>query len=261
MKIITVYGGKGGIGKTGTCLNFGYLAATQGRRTLLVDFDSQCDLTSAALGPELEFEFNAATIFENKNFKLKHAIHPASIGEGEIVDNLWVVPGSSEIDIKGAFNVRKSQREYSLKKALEPLKDEFDYVFVDCPPTRSEIPVNGLAAADLVICPIELDQYAEEAVIRTIELTKEMQDIDTFEELMESGVIKFFLSKYDPRTRLVNATVDKLLEDIKPQLIPTPQRLRSNVKKAGMRRLPIVRFSNNSEEAQDIINIFNELGL
>ena len=145
-KIIVFANQKGGVGKTTTAVNLGAYLADCGKQVLLVDFDPQGNLSSA-VGANVQNE----------------GIYEVLIGSSEIktaiqetmVDNLFVLP--SNINLSGASVelINMEEREYFLKKALAPVVDRFDFIFIDCPPSLGLLTINGIAAATSVIVPLQ----------------------------------------------------------------------------------------------------------
>jgi len=252
MEIIAVYAAKGGVGKTTIAYNLSYFLSQKNFKVLIVDFDSQCDLTNLLVNPN-NFEFNSSTIFKQRNFDIKHAIQSTKN------KNLFILTGDSDIDIAGAFNVKKSFREATLSQALKSVVNIYDYVIVDCPPTRSEIPVNALYAANKIITPIELDGFSEESVTRVIELVMELKSINNFKEFIRERYVTFFINKYDSRTSLLNTKINKILDDIKPLMLNVPARNRVDVKNSILNHQTIFEYSKKSDAAKDFFTIFEGL--
>lgn len=151
-KVIAVFNQKGGVGKTTTNVNLSACIAVRGKKVLVVDIDPQGNTTSG-LGIDKK--------------ELKKTIYDVLIGTAKAeevitqtaVENLSIIPSSvqlagAEIELTGF-----EEREKMLKKALEGIKDEYQYVFIDCPPSLGLLTINALAAADSVLIPIQCEYY------------------------------------------------------------------------------------------------------
>ena len=156
-KIVSFSNQKGGVGKTTTCVNMAAYIAESGKKVLLIDIDPQG---------------NATTGFGFSKSSLKKSVYNVLIDDEPAADNILktevenldLLP--SNIDLAGAEVelVYKKSREKVLKNALEPLKDKYDYIMIDCPPSLGLLTINALAAADAVIIPIQSEYYALEGL-------------------------------------------------------------------------------------------------
>ena len=190
-RVIAVANQKGGVGKTTTTVNLGAALAEQGYRVLIVDLDPQANATTG-LGVEARnFEFSMYDVIMREQ-PLEDCIEPTS------VKNLFVAPATIdlagiEIELVPAFS-----RELKLKKAIDTVVDDFDFLLIDCPPSLGLITVNGLAAAEEVMVPIQCEDYALEGLgqlLRNVNLVS-----TNLNENLE--VTTIVLTMFDARTRL-----------------------------------------------------------
>lgn len=238
-KVIAVFNQKGGVGKTTTNVNLSACIAVKGRKVLVVDIDPQGNTTSG-LG------------IDKKG--LKKTIYDVLIGEARAeevitqtaVENLSIIPSSvqlagAEIELTGF-----EEREKMLKKALEGIKDEYQYVFIDCPPSLGLLTINALTAADSVLIPIQCEYYALEGVgqlMNTIWLVQRGLNPD----LKVEGVV---LSMFDGRTNLSIQVVDEVKRYFKGMVYTTiiPRNVR--LAEAPSYGVPILMYDPKSKGAE-----------
>ena len=189
--MIAVANQKGGVGKTTTTVNLGAALAEQDYRVLVVDLDPQANATTGLGVDPRNFEFSMYDVIM-RDHPLEDTIEPTS------VKNLFVAPATIdlagiEIELVPAFS-----RELKLKKAVDSVVEDFDFVLIDCPPSLGLITVNGLAAADEVLVPIQCEYYALEGLSQ---LLRNVNLVSTnLNETLE--VTTIVLTMFDARTRL-----------------------------------------------------------
>ena len=198
-KVVTIANQKGGVGKTTTAIN---LAASMGaldKKSLIIDADPQANATSG-VG------------FDPKNIKtsiyecLVNDIHPRDIILETGNPNLFIVP--AHIDLVGAEieMINMPNREYMMKRALDKIRDEFDFIFIDCSPSLGLITLNALTASDSVIIPVQCEYFALEGLGKLLNTIKIVQArLNT--ELEIEGIL---LTMYDTRLRLANQVVEEV---------------------------------------------------
>ena len=189
-KIIAVTNQKGGVGKTTTAVNLSALVAEAGKRVLIVDIDPQGNATSG-LG---KADTDSNTVYEvlMGDAPARDAIVETGFGALHLMPTAIELAGA-EIEL-----VAVEGRETLLKKALEPLRDDYDFIFIDCPPSLSLLTLNALTAADSVLIPIQCEYYALEGVGQLVNTIKLMR-MKLNPELKVEGIL---LTMYDARTNL-----------------------------------------------------------
>jgi len=198
-RVMAVANQKGGVGKTTTAINLGAALAELGYRVLLVDLDPQGNATT---GLGINSRNLEATIYDVllHDVPMEDAVEPTSLR------NLFVVPAT--IDLAGAEIelVPVFSRELRLRRAIEPITADFDYIMIDCPPSLGLLTVNGLAAAGEVIVPIQCEYYALEGLSQLLRNVNLIQT--NLNPRLEVSTI--VLTMYDARTRLAEQVVQEV---------------------------------------------------
>ena len=237
-RIIAVANQKGGVGKTTTTVNLSAALAEEGRKVLLVDLDPQGNATSGvgvdkrSVEPTVYELFTGAASFEQCLIKTEY-------------DNLYVLPANINLSGAEIDLIDQEDREYYLQEIFDEIKDQFDYILIDCPPSLNMLTVNALTAADSVLVPIQCEYYALEGLsqlIHTINLVKKKLN----PALEMEGVV---FTMYDARTKLSMQVVENvkgtLQENIYETIIPRNIRL-AEAPSYGM---PITAYATHSTGA------------
>ena len=237
--IISVSNQKGGVGKTTTTINLSACLAEQGQKVLVIDVDPQGNTTSG-----LGIDKNNT---ENTVYELM--LGEASIDDciyKSVMDDLDVIP--SNVNLAGAEIdlIDIDDREYILKKIVNSLKEKYDFILLDCPPSLSMLTVNAMTAANTVLVPIQCEYYALEGLsqlIRTINLVKQKLN----PELEIEGVV---FTMYDARTNLSLQVVENVKANLKQTVYKTiiPRNIR--LAEAPSHGLPINLYDSKSAGAE-----------
>jgi len=185
-KIIAVANQKGGVGKTSTCVNLTYALKKRGRKVLLVDCDAQGNATSG-MGVDKGRVPNMYSIL-TQGASAAECIVKTPYGD--------VIPTNKDLSGATVELVDMDDREYILRNALEPLREKYDYIFIDCPPSLELLTVNALAAADSVLVPVQCEYYALEG-IADLTTTIKMINANINPKLEIQGIV---LTMFDGRT-------------------------------------------------------------
>ena len=245
--MIAIFNQKGGVGKTTTNVNLSACVAQLGKKVCVIDMDPQGNTTSG---------------FGIDKSKLQNSIYDVIINEQNVekviikteYENLDLIPSSvqlagAEIELAALEN-----RERKLKQAIKTIKERYDYIFVDCPPSLGLLTINTLAAVDSVLIPIQCEFYALEGVsqlVKTIQLVK--NSLNTKLEIQ--GVV---LSMFDGRTNLSIQVVDEVKKYFKGKVYTTiiPRNVR--LAEAPSYGQPIIYYDNKSKGAEAYIDLAEE---
>ena len=198
-KIISVTNQKGGVGKTTSCVNLAAYIAASGKKVLLLDMDPQGNAGSS-LGVEIEKGQNSIYEVLIGEISIDKAIYPS------VLKNLDVVPSTVDLSAAEVDLVYVENRENALKKALENIKDAYEYIFIDCPPSLGLLTVNALTATSTIIIPIQCEYFALVGLgqlMNTVRLIKKHLN----PEIDIEGVL---LTMKDSRSNLVNQVSDEI---------------------------------------------------
>jgi len=199
---------KGGVGKTTSAINIGAFLAEAGKKVLLIDFDAQGNLSSGIGAkppkPGIYELLSGAATADQATRKTE-------------IPNLFVIPADIQLSGAAVELIDQKERNYFLKKALMPIKNQYDYILIDCPPSLGQLTMNGMAAADLVLIPMQCEYFAMEGLKQLLHTTKLIQE--GLNPSLKIGGI--FFTMYDPRTRLANDVIKLVSATYKDTVLNT----------------------------------------
>lgn len=245
-KCIVFINQKGGVGKTTSAINIGAYIALSGKKVLLVDFDSQGNMSSGLGIPK-----DKPTVYE----LLAGLVEPEKVVKHTSIANLDAISASTDLSGAAIELVNQEDREYYLKNALEPLKPIYDYILIDCPPSLGILTLNGLAAADSVLVPMQCEYFALEGITLLLQTVQKVQK-SINPELKIGGI---FFTMYDSRTRLAQDVVMQVKSYFKDLVFNTiiPRNIR--LSEAPSHGLPICKYDPDCVGARSYAKLSEEV--
>jgi chromosome partitioning protein len=247
-RIIAIANQKGGVGKTTTAINLSASLASLGKKVLALDLDPQGNMTSG-LGVDKD--------------EVENSVYDLIIGEAEIeecickevIENLDVLPSNINLSASEIELIGIDDKEYIIKNAMEAVKENYDFIIIDCPPALSMLTINAMTTANSVLVPIQCEYYALEGLsqlIHTINLVQERLN----PELYIEGVV---FTMYDARTNLSLQVVENVKDNLEQTIYKTiiPRNIR--LAEAPSYGMPIHLYDPKSTGAESYMMLAEEV--
>lgn len=247
-RIIAIANQKGGVGKTTTAINLSACLADKGKKVLAVDMDPQGNMTSG-LGLDKEF--------------LEKTVYDMIIGESDIeevlqketMENLDVLPTNIDLSAAEIELIDVENKEFIVRNSIQKIRNNYDFVIIDCPPSLSMLTINAMTTADSVLVPIQCEYYALEGLsqlIHTVELVKDRLNPD----LEIEGVV---FTMYDARTNLSLQVVENVKDNLQQNIYKTiiPRNIR--LAEAPSYGMPINQYDPKSAGSESYMRLADEV--
>ncbi|MFQ3251520.1 ParA family protein [Glaciecola sp.] len=247
-KVISIANQKGGVGKTTTAVNVAASMAATKRRVLLIDLDPQ---GNATMGSGVDKYDVANTCYELliEDVPAKDVIIKNTSGKYDLI------AGNSDVTAAEIKLMEVFARELRLRRALESVQDDYDYIFIDCPPSLNQLTVNAMAASDSVLVPMQCEYYALEGVTALMDTIQKLASVVN-PNLKIEGVLR---TMYDPRNRLANDVSEQLKRHFGDQVYRTVIPRNVRLAEAPSFGAPAMYYDKSSTGAKAYLALAGEI--
>ncbi len=246
-KVIAIFNQKGGVGKTTTNVSLSATVAALGKKVLTIDCDPQGNTTSG-LGINKDI-----VVFSFYDVLMTHIDPREAIIKTEY-KNLHIIPSNIQLSGAEIEMVSEQNREYTLRRVISDIKDDYDYIFLDSPPSLSLITINALVAADSILIPIQCEYFALEGVSQLINTYKLIRK-NLNKNLKIEGVL---LTMYDKRNNLNQQVVSEIQKYFREKVYNTVIPRNIKLAEAPSFGIPIIYYDERSKGALSYINLAKE---
>lgn len=251
-KVISVFNQKGGIGKSTTTVNLGSALAVEGKKVLLLDMDPQANTTVSVGINDEELELTVYDLLKEKRISKDLIL---KVVQSTSYNNLDVLPSDITLSDAEISLSNSMSRETILSRVLEKIKDDYDYIIIDCPPSLGLLSINSLVASDGVLIPVATSFFSIKGIkhlFNTITLVQE----NLKPELQVIGVL---ITMFDKRKNIAKDIKDSLVETFGNKVFNTLIRINSQIEYAQDNRMPVIHYNKSCNGYTDYINLANEV--
>jgi len=250
-KIIAIANQKGGVGKTTTCINLAASLAATHRNVLLIDLDPQGNATMGSGVDKNSTEFSTCDLLLG-DVELSDLVVKRATNEDVQYD---ILPGNGDLTAAEVALMQMPNRERQLRNALEGVRDQYDYILIDCPPSLNMLTLNALVAANSVMIPMQCEYYALEglsALMETVESIRSTVNPDLHIE----GLLR---TMYDPRNNLANDVSGQLLLHFPKKVYRTVIPRNVRLAEAPSHGIPVISYDKSSRGALAYLALAGEI--
>ena len=247
-KIIAIANQKGGVGKTTTTVNLAASLGVLEKKVLLIDADPQAN-ASSGLGIDVE------NVEKGTYQLLEHIITAREAIQSTSSPNVDIIPAHIDLVAVEIELVDKKRREFKLREAILSLKEDYDYILIDCAPSLGLLTLNALVAADSILIPIQCEYFALEGLGKLLNTVKSVQNIHN-PDLDIEGLL---LTMFDSRLRLSNQVVEEVRKHFQNMVFKTIIKRNTRLGEAPSYGESIIAYDATSRGAKNYLSLANEL--
>lgn len=251
-KIISIFNQKGGIGKSTTTVNLGAALATKDKKVLLLDMDPQANTTVSVGINDEDLKSTVYKLLKSKKLSKKSILE---VIQDTPYKNLSVLPSDITLSDAEITLSNNMSRETILSRVLDNIKDDYDYIIIDCPPSLGLLSINALVASDGVLIPVATSFFSIKGIkhlFNTINLVQE----NLKPELQVIGVL---ITMYDQRKNIAKDIKNNLMDTFDDKIFSTLIRINSQIEYAQDEKIPVIHYNKSCNGYLDYMNLADEV--